>query len=1006
MIDQPGRDKTILHLQQLESKHDPGYLSERIDPLGLTDVFQIFPYRSSDFHHYFHPDKSGNLLIHYPSGRDQLLQSYPYKVKRGKYKSAPVQDEELRPIVRKRYRPGLEPQSKEGKVRKYDSPPGAPAPLFIPVRTLNAIRKKQKIRTLYIVEGELKAAAGDRHGLFIVGITGIQNFTSGGILIEELEHCISVSMADNVVFLFDSDLFDLSSSLSPDIDPTKRPRNFWSSAKRFKERIQLMPARPEIWMAWPIPGEKKLGLDDLFIDQIGPAPDQLKVLEADYWKPEPLQTTMANGTKILDLTKPDQEIPAGRRIKNDTAMAIEAGIISGLAGKLALSMGWQVEPIYEEENGRIERVDLSPALQWVAGGRRIVKDLESLIAGPGSRGRWFQSVKISVMSDHQLKSYWGLNSPEVFYSRYKEKLIGWSSFRWGRDTYNITPDGVELQDAEKVISLENKGGQLYSKQGNVRKLIGSFTWSSDWHLSGSREGYLLDTVNSQGAQLRILVSSSDLGSVQSFRTIMLRHGLFWEGSQNELMRAIALACSQAKHAESVDVLGWQIKGGFWMWANGAANGNEFIEAEKSGFVEVSGDHYFIPASSDILADDGGLESSRRVKHSPRRTPSLEKWLDMASSVYGVDRAVLGLALVSSSIFADVVRLERRFFPLFFLFGPPQMGKSTFARSLQAFFGEPLPPVNMESGGTTVAGMQRVLARTRNVPAFFDEFSARTQPWLGDQLKNTFDGVSGTQGVKSGGNETKSYSVNATAIVAGQHLPSHDPALVSRCVLVEFGDRPRPTIEEKQRMNALQLEEREGLTHLVGYLLQFRPEVEKSFRITFLRIYQRLLKMATDSEIPATDRVVEIHAALITPLVICARYISDGKWLDEDTLVGIAGQLLPLHAEASEAVDEVEHFWTMMDRAAALSMIRHGSEFMNEVREQSEVVLIRFRRIHTIYKEVCGRTGDKPLPEATIRRYLKKHKSFLGEEKVRFNAGGPTSVMVFNATEIDAKFWTN
>lgn len=970
------------------------WFDERLKPIGISDRYNFFDYLAPDsgkMHAYFEPDHKGHIDIYYPSAITRDLQMYERITSRS---------QEVLPVTRKRFRPGMEEMGDGGRAAKYKLPKGSNSVLWIGKVMLARIRRKDETPVLIVTEGEFKAAIGDRLGLPILGIGGVHNTgqknadgSDSGELLEELLHVIRTCKVRAVCLLFDSDLFDLGSGIEDGGDPAQRPRGtFYAAAKRWKERCEL--AQVDAWIAWPKPGPRKQGLDDLILDTIGPAPEELLQLEG--------YTPPAN--------------PLADWHWND-AMAAPS------AAKIAKAMGWDLRHVFshpeterkmtakQAESRKVRVQRLQASINWIQSGKRICKSLIRQLRGKGGESRYFSTVKATTFSDLQLKAVFFLDSEVRFWQRHYERLKDFKSFKWGRQTFVIGQNGPEPENADVSVNLEILGNQLFRKNDRGGKaLIGEFYFRALWHIRGDIEGYILECTSYRGDTDTVVLRSAEITNIHTFETRMLELGLGYMASAQEHKHAIKDAIKGAQHASSVTTLGWQTAG-HWAWSNGIYDGKQFNPTDEMGFTKSGEDNYYIAAASVMTQTDQGYAPARMLRHIPRPGNTWTRWYQAAAVVYGrdrdsgLDRALVGMSFVCASLFADLVRERLGFFPILFLFGPPQMGKSTFATSLLSFFGQPLPRVNMEAGTTTIAGLQRVMARFRNVPVHLDEVSARVRPELLDLMKNIFDGIGGTQGVKTPGTETRTYPILSTAVASGQHLPGHDPALVRRCVIVEFGRRPAPSTTERDNMEALKAMERLGLTELVHQLLELRPEVERLWSMTFARFYKALLDLLVDiagregKPMTTTDSVIQAHAALYTPLAILAPRIDGGKLVTEADLVANAAAMIPIHREASTAADEGETFWHYLELATERHWIHGGGR---DYLVQDGWIYLRFRRCHTAYQRVATRElGTNHLPEASMKAYLRQSKGYRGSERKRLQPGGdPYEVEVFDMDLIE------
>ncbi len=169
--------------------------------------------------------------------------------------------------VRVRYQFPEEHLDGKGRPIKYRTPRNGGTHLFIPQRIRTAFQKKEKIHTLFIQEGEKKAEKSCKHGIFSVGISGIQNIAYKGQIPPDLVRIIQTCNVKEVVLLFDSDWDELSSDLSLNEDTQKRPLNFFYAARNFQTYIKTLKNRGlylEIFVGHVIKNQNgDKGIDDL-----------------------------------------------------------------------------------------------------------------------------------------------------------------------------------------------------------------------------------------------------------------------------------------------------------------------------------------------------------------------------------------------------------------------------------------------------------------------------------------------------------------------------------------------------------------------------------------------------------------------------------------------------------------------------------------------------------------------------------------------------------------------
>jgi len=123
---------------------------------------------------------------------------------------------------------------KDGEPTKYKSPAGSGSALWLPDRIIRDYENGVKIPTLFIQEGEKKADRATIAGIPSVGIGGIHMIAGKNAPMPyEFEMIIKRCQVDNVVFMVDSDCFDLSTSLSAPAD--QRPKSFLRAIGNYRQ---------------------------------------------------------------------------------------------------------------------------------------------------------------------------------------------------------------------------------------------------------------------------------------------------------------------------------------------------------------------------------------------------------------------------------------------------------------------------------------------------------------------------------------------------------------------------------------------------------------------------------------------------------------------------------------------------------------------------------------------------------------------------------------------------
>ena len=229
--------------------------------------------------------KSGtvNSKFEIIDGDDVIIEYFDLEGAPVKYEVKDSKDKltgKFREFFRVRYQFPEEHKDKDGKPTKYKSPWGSGSYIFLPEAIRRAWREKQKIKRLFIQEGEKKAEKACKEGIMSVAVSGILMLGQNGRLPEDLIRLIQDLGVEVVVFLFDADYNDLSTHFKINDSVDKRPRNFFNAARNYKEYMRTLKAREiyiEIYIGHVKPNAKSdKGIDDLLANTLKDDPSKLK----------------------------------------------------------------------------------------------------------------------------------------------------------------------------------------------------------------------------------------------------------------------------------------------------------------------------------------------------------------------------------------------------------------------------------------------------------------------------------------------------------------------------------------------------------------------------------------------------------------------------------------------------------------------------------------------------------------------------------------------------------
>ncbi len=206
------------------------YYQERLKLLGLTEEKNkriIYRDGIPATVPIFHPDKERDALV------------IPYTSPTGEYCQC-LQGKKVIDFERIRFRIPQRIQNKKGesKTIKYWQPPKSDVYTYLPPAIVDKYIKVEKVRTLYVIEGEFKAIAGSLLDLDFIGIGGIFNFKDKqkNEIDEYLKNIIEKLEVKNIVIVQDADCRTIKYEAEKDL--AERLKSFSTAVANFVELLR------------------------------------------------------------------------------------------------------------------------------------------------------------------------------------------------------------------------------------------------------------------------------------------------------------------------------------------------------------------------------------------------------------------------------------------------------------------------------------------------------------------------------------------------------------------------------------------------------------------------------------------------------------------------------------------------------------------------------------------------------------------------------------------------
>ncbi|MDA3906955.1 MAG: DNA primase [Bacteroidales bacterium] len=567
--------------------------------------------------------------------------------------------------------------------------------------------------------------------------------------------------------------------------------------------------------------------------------------------------------------------------------------------------------------------------------------------------------------------------------------------------------------------------------------------------------YVLRLMSQYGRKRLAIISSDDFCTPASFKKqVHRRHGFFWYGNDSQLDNIKNVKLLGIPEAKELERIGYNDKNSFWVFANGLYYNKTFHPIDEFGITthttQINNMDEFdnVPPESQIRINDtfhvlnttaefigrygkkklessikqgqvhllhffylpygkalkigsseGGnpfKENSKYVKPLKGSNWSFAKWAASMTKVYPGNSELL-IAYYIATIFSDLIyKANFGYFPLLFLFGKRQSGKSTAARSIMYMFGKPPMEdgINLASGSTST-GMQRSMDSTTNHPFWGNEYKNSIHKNTIETLKGIADRNGKLTGVKSGGNETRIAKPRGSGIISGQDLPTQDPALSSRSLLGEFDDTNRGNYSDLKSFKAA--EESLQFTNITCSVFDYRILIEEHYSKEEPEISSEVMEELTREYDSVDRRTVLNISSVLTPMKILMEH-SDLKFpFDYHSAKSALIRSAKLTISVQNQSDEVEQYLHVLQSLINLYKLTEDMHY-KIVHAENNVKHLQLRvgAIHGLYREQARKEGLTVLDQAVVGEYLKKHRSFVDYRKKNVTFGkNRTSAYIMN-----------
>lgn len=515
-------------------------------------------------------------------------------------------------------------------------------------------------------------------------------------------------------------------------------------------------------------------------------------------------------------------------------------------------------------------------------------------------------------------------------------------------------------------------------------------------------------LNEYGETDTLAISQAKFTSANNFASEAENQGNFvWLAKQEcfnklkEYLYAITLSLDQ------ISILGWQDKWKFYAFADGIHDGERFYPIDERGMVSYGGKQFFLPAYAEENAEEDGYDFEKKVVYAAENEDTLHDFVQRLISVFG-DGAKVGFAWVLACLFRDFIYKWKDWFPVLNLFGIRGSGKTALASALNSFF-YPLRQDPPKLGNTTVAAVTYMLDHISNGVIVLDEYTNLLPDKIVDILKGLWGGTTNTrknmQDTEKGISSGKVFS---GVVLCGQHMPTKDSALLTRCIHLTYF---RTSFSDEENLAFTRLKEaaKKGNVHLTMQILRHREDFISNYKPTY-ELTRREVK-GRFKGVPIDDRILDNWVAALAAFRTLETFIDVPFTYAELFDICIEG-LRHQNREAMKT-SETSDFWEMVNAMHMAGKVFYDTHFAIRVQTSftpqkgakirqdfaapKKLLFLNWPLIKELLRLRPGLNQMKMELDA-LESYLRTSPQYLGPRQkkfVRLNAQGAPDVLFEN-----------
>jgi len=431
--------------------------------------------------------------------------------------------------------------------------------------------------------------------------------------------------------------------------------------------------------------------------------------------------------------------------------------------------------------------------------------------------------------------------------------------------------------------------------------------------------------------------------------------------------------------------------GVWLFGNCGVDKMGVVTPIKEGTVTMHGKTY---TPRDVMVGEGDDGRIARMPNPDHETGVPDGYkrriMDLLTHAFGTWKVLLCLGWIASGWCSNAIYSRWGFYPMMFVVGKRNSGKSTLAGLMMKAFGASDAEAGMSISTPTVVGMSRMLGWQSSLPQWYDDYRnsdkrVKSKDGLLLDVYNRHGAVKGT--VNAG--EVKSDTMRGYLLLSGEDVPSNN-AVLTRCVTIQVSEFDRDSADAHRIYEEL-MEQSEYLSAMgLEMCTHYQSADNRKKLIASAEVIGRNL----------IDKGVDMRYAINHAIMVAGVLDYFGDVITQEEHATILEELAGYSVEERQEIEEdhmVASFFSDMEHMITMKLIRNGVDFSHK----GDQLHIRFRNIHHAWAAYRRQHGlEEVINERTLMKYIEKEPYYVDKGRQATFNGSKLKTVLLDLSKMD------